>query len=242
MTIVIITLAFVTFFSTLIGGIFAIKFRKMLPYFFAFASGTMIAVTFFDILPESLEISSAINMPIKYVMVTAVSAFLLYHFMERYFLTHHYHEGEEEGHGHIMGQVGAGTLIIHSFLDGVAIGTAYQVNHATGLIVALAVIFHDFTDGINIVTLMFKNKHSVNKAMVFLIMGAMAPVLGVGITFLFALSQTILVFILAAFAGEFLYIATVTLLPEVHKHTAWKMNLVMMLGIALILVLTSIIR
>jgi ZIP family zinc transporter len=242
MNLTLITLSLVAFSSTLIGGIFAIKFRKMLPYFFAFASGTMIAVTFFDIIPESLEIASSVNMPVKYVMIVIVSAFLLYHFLEKYFLTHHFHDGEEEGHGHIMGQVGAGTLILHSFLDGVAIGTAYQANYAMGLIVALAVIFHDFTDGINTVTLMFKHQHGVNRATVFLVMDALAPVLGIGITFLFIISQQVLVLILAAFAGEFLYIATETLLPEVHKHTAWKMNLVMILGIVLIFALTSIIR
>ncbi len=237
---VIVGMAFVTFLSTLMGGAVTIRFRKVLPYFFAFASGSLIAVSFFDILPESLEISKSIDLPVKYVMITAVASFFFYSLLEKYFLTHHYHEDEGREHGHIMGPVGAGGLVVHSFLDGVAIGTAYQVNSSTGLIVALAVIFHDFTDGANTVTLMLKNKHPVKNAELFLLMDAVAPVLGVLFATLVSISQMILALILAAFVGEFIYLGAANLLPETRKHDPWKMNLSMALGIVLILILTSI--
>ncbi len=233
--------ALMTFVSTMIGGIAAIKFRKFLHYFFAFASGTLIAVTFFDILPESLEIAQSLNMPVRYIMITVVASFLFYNFIEKYFLTHHHHDDKQKEHGHIMGPIGASGLIIHSFLDGAAIGTAYQVSAATGLVVALGVIFHDFTDGINTVTLMLKNKHHVKNATIFLFFGAIAPMLGVLFTSLISINQTILAFLLAIFAGEFLYIGTANLLPETQAHTPWKMIMLMILGVILILTLTAII-
>ncbi|MCX6775764.1 MAG: ZIP family metal transporter [Candidatus Micrarchaeota archaeon] len=237
----VIGIALVTFLSTLVGGAVTLKFRNVLPYFFAFASGSLIAVSFFDMLPESLEISESIALPVRYVMITVVASFFFYSFLEKYFLTHHYHEDEGREHGHIMGPVGAGGLVIHSFLDGVAIGTAYQVNASIGLIVAFAVIFHDFTDGANTVTLMLKNRHPVKNAKLFLLMDAIAPVLGVLFASLVSISQVILALILAAFAGEFIYLGAANLLPETHKHEPWKMNLCMALGILLILILTSII-
>jgi ZIP family zinc transporter len=236
---VIIGLALVAFSSTFLGGIFAIKFRRVLPYFFAFASGSLIAVTFFDILPESVKISQDLNFSIKYIMIAVVASFLFYSLLEKYFLIHQHKEGEE--HGHIMGPIGAGSLVIHSFLDGVAIGTAYLINASIGLIVALAVISHDFTDGINTVTLMLKNKQNVKNTMKFLIMDAIAPVLGVAFTFLINFSQMVLSLILAVFAGEFLYIGAVNLLPETRKYPNWKMVLPMIFSILLILGLTSII-
>ena len=55
-----------------------------------------------------------------------------------------------------MGPIGAIGLVMHSFLDGAAIGIAYQANASMGFIVALAVISHDFTDGINTVVIMLK--------------------------------------------------------------------------------------
>lgn len=241
MNAVILGMALLTFISTLIGGSVTIRFRKILPYFFAFASGSLIAVSFFDILPESLEISQSISLPVRYVLITVVASFFFYSLLEKFFLTHHYHEKEGEEHGHIMGPVGAGGLVVHSFLDGVAIGTAYQVNPSVGLIVALAVIFHDFTDGANTVVLMLKNKHTVKNAKLFLLMDAVAPVLGVLFASVVGISQTVLALILAAFAGEFIYLSAANLLPETRKHDPWKMNVSMALGILLILALTSIV-
>ena len=239
MDFVIIGLALVTFISTLIGGILALKFKKALPYFFAFAAGTLIAVTFFDILPESLELSESVNLPTRYIMITIVVSFLFYSLLEKYFLIHH-HE-EDEGHGHIMGPIGAGSLVIHSFLDGAAIGAAYRVDPAIGLVVALAVIFHDFTDGINTVTLMLKNKQLVKNAKIFLLMDAIAPILGIAATSLIGISQLVLSLILAAFAGEFIYIGAVNLLPETYKNPNWKTVFTTIAGVVLIFTLTSII-
>ena len=239
MDFVIIGLAAITFISTLIGGILALKFKKALPYFFAFAAGTLIAVTFFDILPESLEIAESVNFPIRNIMITIVAAFLFYSLLEKYFLIHHH--DSDEGHGHIMGPIGAGSLVVHSFLDGAAIGAAYRVDPAVGLVVALAVIFHDFTDGINTVTLMLKNKQKVKNTTIFLLMDAIAPILGILTTSLIGLSPQVLALILAAFAGEFIYIGAVNLLPETYKHPNWKTVFTTIAGVVLIFALTSII-
>jgi len=235
---IILIVSFVTFLSTLIGGRAAIKFRKVLQYFFAFSAGSLIAVSFFDLLPESLELANSTNLPIRYLMLTIVAFFFLYSLIERYSLTHHFH-GDNE-HKHIMGPVGATGLIIRSFFDGIAIGSSYQINASIGLIVAFAVIFHDFGDGINTVTLMLKNKYHARDANRFLFMDALAPVLGILATCLFSLNSAILSLVLAAFVGEFLYIGAANLLPETYKHDAWKMILSIGLGIVLIFFITSI--
>ena len=233
-----IVLAAVTFFSTLVGGLIAVRFRRVLPYFFAFASGSLISIAFFDILPESLSIASSINLPVRTVLTVVVISYVLYSFLEKILLTHHYDESDE--HGHIMGPIGAGSLIVHSFLDGVAIGTAYSVNPSIGLIVAFAVIFHDFTDGINTVTLMLKNRQKLLRTKIFLLMDAIAPVLGVVLTFSINIGESNLALLLAFFTSEFIYIGASHLLPETHKHPYWRMMLFMGLGVLLIYTLTSL--
>lgn len=229
----------ITFFSTLVGGLTAIRFKNVLQYFFAFSAGSLIAVSFFDLMPEVLNLSVLSDLPIRYAMVTSVAIFFLYSVIERYSLTHHFHDESGE-HKHIMGPVGAGGLIIHSFFDGVAIGTAYQVNAAIGMIVALAVIFHDFGDGVNTVTLMLKNRYH-KEARLFLLMGAVAPILGILVAGALSLSPAVLALILAAFIGEFLYIGAANLLPETYKHVHWKMVLAMGLGLAVIFLATSVV-
>lgn len=44
-------------------------------------------------------------------------------------------------------------MIVHSTLDGAAIGAASLVDWRTGLLVALAVIAHDMSDGLNTILL-----------------------------------------------------------------------------------------
>ena len=237
---IVIILALATFISTIIGGVVIVKLRRYLHYFFAFAAGTLIAVSFLDLLPESLGLANSINFPIRNVLLTVVLSFFAYTLLERFFLTHA-HE-EDESHEHIMGPIGAGSLILHSFLDGVAIGAAFQVNVSVGLIVALAVIFHDFTDGINTVTIMLKNNQKIKKAVAFLILDALAPVLGVIITTSFFIPVKILAILLAIFVGEFLYIGASTFLPETRKYVTKWIMFFMALGIALITILTSLIK
>ena len=233
---ILFVLAAVTFISTMVGGLVAVKFRRVLQYFFAFSSGALIAITFFDVLPESLSIAGSVS--IRTLMITLVATFLFFSLVERFFLTHHHHEGEE--HGHIMGPIGAIGLVAHSFLDGAAIGIAYQANPKIGLIVALAVISHDFTDGINTVVIMLKNEQNVRNARRFLFVDAIAPVFGILVASFFVINQSVLAIILAAFSGQFLYIGAANLLPETYRHVAWKMAVAMIIGVALIFALTAL--
>jgi ZIP family zinc transporter len=233
----VIILAIATFFSTLIGGLVILKFRKGMPYFFAFAAGSLIAVAFLDILPESLEIGENAGVSVRSIMLTVVASFFVYSLLEKFFLTHDMHE--HDGHGHILGPLGAGSLVIHSFLDGAAIGTAFQVSSSVGIVVALAVLFHDFNDGINTVTLMLKNKQKVKHALFFLLLDAIAPVLGVIVTSVYVFSPQALALLLAVFVGEFVYIGAAHLLPETHHHPSKATILAVALGIVLIALLTS---
>ena len=249
---IIIILAFATFLSTLIGGLIVIKYRRLLPFFFAFAAGSLVAVVFLDLLPEAIQISEAVGVEIRVIMLIILASFFVYNLIEKYFATHELtdcdncdehekHIDAHDAHGHIMGPIGAGSLVVHSFLDGVAIGAAYLVNPAIGLIVAFAAISHDFNDGINTVTVMLKNKQNVKKAFGFLVADALAPVIGVLITFIIIIPEIVLAYLLAIFIGEFLYIGASTLLPEVHKHPSKKMLVTMALGMIIIAILTSLI-
>ena len=239
MTPMLFMVGFITFLSTVAGGLAAVRFRRILQYIFAFSSGTLIAITFFDLLPESLTIAQSADLSTRYLMITLVATFIFFSLLERFFLTHHHHEDEE--HGHIMGPIGAVGLIIHSFLDGAAIGIAFGVNSSMGIIVALAVISHDFTDGINTVVIMLKNQQHVRNARIFLLIDAIAPLFGILATSFFVINQSVLCLILAAFSGQFLYIGAASLLPDTYQHNAWKMGMSMIFGVLLIFALTSII-
>jgi zinc transporter ZupT len=136
----------------------------------------------------------------------------------------HSHDHDGDSHKSTQrGTLGALSLSIHSFLDGAAIGLAFQVSEAVGIIVAVAVLVHDFSDGINTVNLILKNKGARKSAMRWLAIDALAPVIGVLSTLFFTLPENALGIVLAIFSGFFLYIGASDLLPESHHDhpTIW---------------------
>ena len=155
----IILIALAAFVSTLCGGLLAIRFKDKLHLILGFSAGAVIGVAFFDLLPESINLGSKFYDIATVTSITA-AGFLIYLILDRLVFLHthaHGDEHEHEAHHEARGILGAGSLSIHSFLDGVAIGLAFQVSAAIGAIVAVAVLVHDFSDGINTVNLILKN-------------------------------------------------------------------------------------
>jgi zinc transporter ZupT len=105
------------------------------------------------------------------------------------------HQGGNEGMGgpRVRGRLGAGSLAIHSVIDSMAIGLAFQVSTSVGVVVAIAVLVHDFSDGINTVNLVLKNSGTGREALRWLLVDAAAPLLGVLSTLLFTYRKASLV-------------------------------------------------
>lgn len=218
-----IFLALLTFVSTMLGGLTALKNRDKLHRILGYTAGVLLGVVAFDILPEIFRLLSEHHIdPIK-PMVALVVGFLVIHIAEKSIILHHAHEGEYGKHRHPqVGLLQALALSGHSFLDGVGIGLAFQVSTGIGLIVAIAVIAHDFSDGLNTVSLMLSSKNSHRKSVQLLLLDAIAPVLGAASTMLFHLPVTGLVLYLGFFAGFLLYIGASDILPEAHsEHSSW---------------------
>ncbi len=216
----VILIAFATFVSTLLGGLFALRFKDKLHLVLGFSAGAVISVAFFDLMPEAIELASGVYDAGTILQFTAVG-FLAYLILDRLVFFHaHHSDGEHEHQAHIphrsRGILGASSLALHSFLDGVAIGLAFQVSVSVGTVVAVAVLVHDFSDGINTVNMILKNSGEKKFAMKWLVIVALAPILGAFSTIFFTLPESALAVILSVFAGFFLYIGATDLIPESH--------------------------
>ncbi len=206
----------------------------------SFTAGVLLAVCFFDILPEAFNIIRENNLDVTPMLMALVGGFLVFHILEKTITIHHAHENEYADHKHPhIGLLGASGLSFHSFLDGVGIGLGFQVSPHIGLLIAIAVIAHDFSDGLNTVTLMLTHKNTQGRAIKFLMLDALTPILGVLSTFLFKIPQSFLVLYLGFFAGFLLYIGASDLLPEAHsKHSSYKMIGLTVLGVLFIFTIT----
>ena len=235
-----IILSATTFFSTLLGGLTALKNRDKLHRFLGYTAGVLLGVVAFDLLPEIFKSLQAQDRSPTGVMIALVCGFLLFHIIEKSILIHHTQEEEYQVHHHPdVGVASAVALSGHSFLDGVGIGLGFQVGTTVGIAVAIAVIAHDFTDGLNTVNLMLVNKNTSRRSFMFLLLDAAAPVLGVLVTRIMHITDNGLTLYLGFFAGFLLYIGASEILPEAHsKHSSYATILLTILGAAFIFVVT----
>lgn len=238
-----VILSFFTFISTSSGGLFALRNRGKLHLIMSLTAGVLVGVVFFDLMPEIFNLSKENNLDPTPALISLVFAFLLIHILEKLAVIHTAHEEEYADHRHpTIGLINASGLSIHSFLDGVGIGLAFQVSPHVGLIVSLAVIAHDFSDGLNTVTLMLSHKNSVRKAATMLLIDATTPILGALSTLLFSIPNNLLILYLGFFAGFLLYIGASDLLPEAHsKHSSYKMIGLTVIGVLFIFFVTRLV-
>ena len=200
--ILIVAIAFCTAIATLLGGLFALSLRGRLGLVLGFSAGAVIGVSFFDLLPESLSLSGPAVLPV------AAAGFFFYLLFDR-LVAHH--------DAPARGFLGAASLSTHSLLDGFGIGIAFQASHGAGLVVSAAVLAHDFADGLNTVNVVTKNGGARAQALRWLLVDALAPLVGAGLSLFFHLDANLLGLLLAGFAGFFLYIGAVDLLPESQR-------------------------
>lgn len=234
----IILISLATFISTLLGGLFALRFKDRLHLILGFSAGAVIGVAFFDLIPEAIKLGGD-RFNVSVITSIVALGFVIYMILDRFVFLHtHNHDQDEEVEClHPRGKLGAGTLSIHSFLDGLAIGIAFQVSVAVGIILAVAVLTHDFSDGINTVNMIFKNNGNKKEAFRWLLVDAAAPVLGIIATLFFTLSESNLGILLAVFSGFFLYIGACDLLPESHHaHPTLWTTFITVLGVLIMFV------
>lgn len=213
-----ILLSIVSALAAVGGGLLALGERRKLNLTLGFTAGALLGLVAFDLLPEIFEIAETETLDVVWPMIALVVGFLLFHSVERLILIHHSHEQEYVIHKHPhVGIASSLALVGHSFLDGMSIGLAFQINNTAGTAVAIAVIGHRFADGFNSVNLMLFHKNDRSRTLKLLAVVAVAPVLGALTTFFYSLPETALAIYLGFFAGFILYIGASDILPQAHS-------------------------
>ena len=226
-------IAVAAFASTVAGGLLALTLRDKLHLILGFSAGAVIGVAFFDLLPEAIGIGAKYHDPAQILGFTA-AGFLSYLVLDRIL----------SFHGDTTRRTGftAAVLCIHSVLDGVAIGLAFQTSKTIGIIVAIAVLTHDFSDGINTMNIVLRNRGARRDAFRWLLLDAAAPVLGIVSTSFFTLPGDGFGLALALFGGFFLYIGASDLIPEsYHAHPKFLTTAMTLLGAGVLYLAISLI-
>lgn len=199
---------------------FFAKSHSKIMILVSFAAGSMIAVSFFDLLPEAIGESGNIML----VMECLVVGFIIFLLIEKAFLIYHCHD--ENCHLHSSVKLVMFGDSVHNFLDGVAIAASLLVSPALGIATTLAIIIHEVPQEIGDLGVLIHAGFSKGKALIFNILSGMFAVLGgvVGFYYLHRF-ETYIPYILALTAGGFIYIAAADLLPEIHAESDTRIKI-----------------
>lgn len=215
--------------STMLGGLAVYNWKKDLHPWLSLSGGILLGVAFLDLLPEAISRGTEAGINIKVLTGTTLAAILLFHFLDKVlsFHAHHNHaDGEpaeacaNDRHQSTKAIVRASSMILHSTLDGIAIGGGFAVNTHLGIIITLAMIMHDFSDGMSTVTMLrtgFGPKHRAVLPM--LTADAIAPFIGTFIGMALAPSSAIIAIMISVFSGFFIFLSLSDLLPQAHSGT-----------------------
>lgn len=220
-----LVLAALTAIATTAGGLLAIRSKDRLHLVLGLAAGLLLGLVAFDLLPEVFELNTNEIFHAPAVSVAFIAGFLLLHLFERAIGSHEPSNsdyGSDHKHSiNIAGTVGALTMSGHVFLDGVALGIAFQVSNSLGFAIFIALIVHAFSDGLNTVSLLIKSGNWTKRAIWLLAIDALMRVMGAAFGSYLTISDPLLGIYLAAFSGMLIYLATSHILPEAHaKHSS----------------------
>ncbi|MGW3036820.1 ZIP family metal transporter [Streptomyces sp. NPDC001178] len=225
------------FLMTLAGGWTAQRVTDRRHLVLGLAGGLMLGVVGLDLLPEALKAAGEEIFGVPAALLLFVAGFLLAHLVERLLAARQASHGGEESNGRApeVGLTAAAAMVGHSYMDGVAIGAAFQVGGGMGTAVTLAVVAHDFADGFNTYTITSLYGNARRKALTMLFADAVAPVAGAASAAFVTIPEGLLGGYLGLFGGVLLYLAAAEILPEAHhEHPARSTLLCTVAGAAFI--------
>jgi len=216
---------------------------RSMAYLVSFSTGALLGTVFLHMLPEIMEHTEEPSTGSLLVLIGLLMAFGI----EKFIHWHHCHAFEhDEPEGHYTHPIAPLILIgdtIHNFLDGLLIATAFSVNAPLGVATAVAIVLHEVPQELSDMALLLHSGMSRRRAIIWNTMSSCAAILGAAVAVLFTNAVEGIEFaLLPIAAGNFLYIATTDLIPELHKETRLRKSLaqvgLLLLGIALMAFLT----
>src|ERR1700710_1581706 len=92
--------ATLTFVSTLVGGLFALRYQDRLHLILGFTAGVLLGVVSFDLLPEIMIKVAGLHLDPVQPMVTLAAGFLFFHVVEKALILHHAQESTSAAPSH----------------------------------------------------------------------------------------------------------------------------------------------
>lgn len=179
----------------------------------SFAAGFLISVSVIDLFPDAIQVAGRVA-PLV-VLASYVAVHLTQHTIGR-----HFHFGEETHSVSELVSVSALIgLLMHTFVDGVAVASGLRVGTGLGVLVFIAVLLHKFPEGLAISSLFLAAGAGRRRAVLAAAALGGMTILGVLLTDQWGFLQQ---YGLAISAGVTLYVGASNLVPEFQDRPGWR--------------------
>jgi zinc and cadmium transporter len=203
---------------------------RALDAMLSFAAGFLIAVSVVDLFPHSIAVAGSI------APLIVLAAYVLVH-LTQHTIGRHFHFGEETHSVSELVSVSALIgLLMHTFVDGVAVASGLRVSNSLGALVFVAVFLHKFPEGLAISSLFLAAGASRSRAVLAATALGATTIIGVVLTDHVAFLQT---YGLAISAGVTLYVGASNLVPEFQDREGLRIPLSFVAGCLLYLAARS---
>ena len=204
------------------GALFAVAFKKIghlgLCLLISFAAGALLAVSLFDILPESFE-----SVGVAKGLLSFASGYLLFFLLTKFVF--HVCPACAATHTEVnfkaITTAMVAALSVHSFMDGLAIASGSSTGSSIGLLILLAVAFHKFPEGMALTLVGLGSGMSRRRALWMSCLIESSTTIGGGIAGFFIPASggsPWTGYVLGHVGGGFVFIVMHALLSEVVKH------------------------
>ena len=181
---------------------------RALDAILSFAAGFLISVSLIDLLPGAIERSGSNG------AIAALAAYILVH-ITQHTIGGHFHFGEETHQvSSIVSMTALLGLLMHTFVDGVAVASGFGVSQGVGALVFVAVLLHKFPEGLAISSLFLAAGASRAKAIGAALALGVTTIVGVLLTDHISFLRE---YGLGISAGVTLYVAASNLVPEFQQ-------------------------
>lgn len=214
-------------FGTTIGGIIGIKFKnpskKFLSFILSFASGLMLAIVCFDLLPEAFNLT---NLPTVFlgILLGIIMMIICDLLVDKKFNNSNKFKQNKNDllKTGIIVSIG---LALHNFPEGLAIGSGFGASIKLGLSLAIAICLHDIPEGISMAVPMKNGGIKKSKVIFYVVLSGITT--GIGAFFgaiIGEISQSVIAMCLAFAAGAMIYIVSGELAPEANSLYKGRMS------------------
>lgn len=215
--------------------------NKLTIFLVSLSAGTLLGDSFLHLIPEAVKKNDGVE-----TWLWLLAGILFFFILEKVIHWRHCHLPTTEEHPHpfgLMNLVGDG---LHNFLDGLIIAGSFLVDINLGVATTIAVIAHEIPQEISDFGVLLHAGFSRAKALFLNLLSASLAILGALLVLVVGdKMENLTNFIIPFAAGNFIYIATSDLFPELKKdndklHQAFLQLASIIIGIGLMLALKKL--